>query len=96
MTNSKVLIKNSKLIIDETDSEMIVFNEETGNTHILNSTGCFLFKNSENITCEDLINLLFDSLDDESKKMGKEQILKDCEPFVNDMINNKIIMVKGN
>ena len=49
MKMEDVLIRNSNLIIDGVDDELIVFNEETQNTHILNEVAGYLLKNADKI-----------------------------------------------
>ena len=56
MKMEDVLIRNSNLIIDGVDDELIVFNEERQNTHILNQVGGYLLKNADNLTVEQMID----------------------------------------
>ena len=62
MKMEDVLIRNSNLIIDGVDDELIVFNEETQNTHILNEVAGYLLKNADNLTVVQLIDKLYSNL----------------------------------
>ena len=78
MKMEDVLIRNSNLIIDEVDDELIVFNEETQNTHILNEVAGYLLKNADNLTVVQLIGKLYSNLSgDEQKLYSKEEITND-------------------
>lgn len=69
MKMEDVLIRNSNLIIDGVDDELIVFNEETQNTHILNEVAGYLLKNADNLTVVQLIDKLYSNLSCDEQKL---------------------------
>ncbi|WP_304528303.1 PqqD family peptide modification chaperone [Romboutsia ilealis] len=94
MKLDNVLVINSKLIIDEVDDEIIVFNEETQNTHILNGVGGFLLKNAENLSVAQVIDKLYCNLScDEQNLYSKEEITSDCIAFMEEMINQGLLYI---
>ena len=94
MKMEDVLIRNSNLIIDGVDDELIVFNEETQNTHILNEVAGYLLKNADNLTVVQLIDKLYSNLScDEQKLYSKGEITNDCITFMEEMINQGLLNV---
>ena len=94
MKMEDVLIRNSNLTIDGVDDELIVFNEETQNTHILNEVAGYLLKNADNLTVVQLIDKLYSNLScDEQKLYSKEEITNDCITFMEEMINQGLLNV---
>ena len=94
MKMENILVRNSNLIIDEVEDEVIVFNEETQNTHILNEVAGYLWKNADNITVAQLIDKLYSDISsDELKIYSKDEITNDCIAFVQEMINQGLLYI---
>lgn len=76
MKMEDVLIRNSNLIIDGVDDELIVFNEETQNTHILNEVAGYLLKNADNLTVVQLIDKLYSNLSCDEQNFTQKRKLQ--------------------
>lgn len=84
----KKLKLNRNIIIDNIEDEVIVFNEETQNTHVLNSTAGFLLNNADKSTMVELIDKLYHSLSEEDRlNMDKACIVSECEECINTLIS---------
>ncbi len=94
MKMEDVLARNSKLIIDEVDDEVIVFNEETQNTHILNDVAGYLLKNADNLTVKQVIDKLYSNIScDDQKLYSIEEITNDCTAFIQEMIDQGLLLL---
>lgn len=94
MNKESVLARNSKLIIDRVDDEVIVFNEETQNTHILNAIAGYILENSDNITVEQVIDKLYANIScDDQTAYSKEEITNDCIAFMQEMVDQGLVFI---
>ncbi|MDE6999546.1 MAG: PqqD family protein [Lachnospiraceae bacterium] len=94
MNQESVLARNSKLIIDRVDDEVIVFNEETQNTHILNEIAGYILENSDNITVEQVIDKLYSNIScNDLTLYSKEEITNDCIAFIQEMFDQGLVYI---
>lgn len=94
MNLDNVLVRNSNLIIDVVEDEIIVFNEDTQNTHILNEVAGFLLKNADNITAKEVICRLYNQLSVEDQKTySLLEISDDCVPFINELVEQGLLYI---
>lgn len=92
MKDTTIIRRNPHLIIDGVDEEVIVFNEETQNTHILNEIAGFILKRADNIMSQDLVKLLYSSLsDDDQKNISIDKVSSDCNTFINELCTYQLI-----
>lgn len=95
MTKDTVIIRNENLIIDRVENEIIVFNEETQNTHILNEIAGFLLQTADNIKIDKIINQLYNNLADEDKKAYSiKDVTCDCMCALQEMIQQGLLIEK--
>lgn len=78
------------LIIDEIDNELIIFEEDSEMTYLLNEIGAFIFKNSEGQNKEDIAKKLFSSLEDNSN-VSFEELNNDCEIYIQNLVKKGLI-----
>ena len=94
MNLDNVLVRNSNLIIDDVEDEVIVFNESTQNTHILNDVAGFLLKNADNITAKEVIGRLYDQLSAEDQKTySLMEISDDCVTFIKELVEQGLLYI---
>lgn len=95
--NTTIISREKQLLIDEIDQEIVVFNEKTQNTHILNEIAGFILKHAENITFLDLVKLTYDNLSDEDhNNLALDEIYNDCAEFINHLYENHLIILENN
>lgn len=89
-----VVIRNEKLIVDGVEDEVIIFNEETQNTHILNETAGHLFYHAEKMKVGDIIDKFYNGLTEEDKNVYlKEEIIQDCMVILEEMISQGLLLL---
>ena len=94
MNQESVLARNSKLIIDRVDDEVIVFNEETQNTHILNEIAGYILENSDNITVEQVIDKVYSNISGNDLTLySTEEITNDCIAFIQEMFDQGLVYI---
>ncbi len=89
-----VVVRNEKLIVDGVENEIIIFNEETQNTHILNETAGYLFDHAKKSKIGDIIDELYNELAEEERGAHpKEEIIQDCIAILEEMISQGLLLL---
>lgn len=89
-----VVARNEKLIVDNVENEIIIFNEETQNTHILNESAGYLFYHAEKSKIADIIDEFYNVLTDEEKSVHlKEEVVQDCIAILEEMISQGLLLL---
>lgn len=82
------------LIVDHVDQEVIVFNEETQKTHILNETAGYLFIHLRNQKIGNVIEEFYNALSDDDKSYYiKDDIVQDCLNIIEEMIAQGLLKI---
>ena len=92
-----VVAWNERLIVDNVENEIIVFNEETQKTHILNETAGYLFARLNYEKVKVVIDGFYDALTDEDKASNtKDDVTRDCIDLINEMLVQGLLVVTEN
>ena len=80
------------LEFSEFGDEMIIYNKETENAHILNGTAAEIIKLiSEHRNLSDITNMLFSKYNVENLTLTKEEVQSDLHEIVEEFFSNGLI-----
>ena len=80
------------LELSEFGDEMIIYNKETGNAHILNGTATEIIKLiSDHHNLDDIVNVLFSKYNIKDLTLTKEQIQSDVSEILEEFFSNGLM-----
>jgi len=94
MENKIYRAKNNVLIENLDDTTILLYLEETKNTHVLNEVGSYLWGNLANNTVNALAQKLFIQLEQDSD-VAFESVLKDVNEFIDMLLELNLIEEGG-
>lgn len=78
--------------LSEFGDEIIIFNAETENAHVLNETAAAILRFiSDCQSFDSIVDMLLTKYDFEGSRASKEQIQSDTLEILNDFINNNLV-----
>ena len=91
LEKSNIIYRNDEILINEVDGETVMMSIENGTYYGMNPTGNFVWNilNQER-SIEEIVNKIIETF-----SLTEDQCNSDVLPFIQSMIDEKIILVKG-
>lgn len=88
ITVESVIQRNTNILASDLDGEKVMMSIQKGEYYGLGKTGSFIWDQLENaLTVSDLVSLITTKYE-----VTKEQCLADIMPFLNDLLEKKLIL----
>ena len=91
LEKSNIIYRNDEILINEVDGETVMMSIENGTYYGMNPTGNFVWNIlDQERSIEEIVNKIIEIF-----SLTEDQCISDVLPFIQSLIDEKIILVKG-